>query len=73
MLRCLQWFFDKKLLKNCVALSLLHVIIFTVDRSFEIYGYLIFESFFSFCFWRKIVPFCFISHVNHETPNEASV
>ena len=72
MLRCLQWFFDKKLLRNCVALSLLHVIIFKVDRSFEIYGYLIFVSF-SILFWRKRVALSFISHVNHELPNEGKV
>ena len=72
MLWCLRWFFGKKLQKNCLVLSLLHVLIFKVDRSFKIYGYLTFVSF-SFFFRRKGVPLSFISQVNHETPNEARV
>ena len=72
MLWCLRWFFGKKLQKNCLVLSLLHVLIFEVDRSFKIYGYLIFVSFL-FLFQRKRVLLSFTSHVNHQTPNEAKV
>ena len=73
MLCCSHWFFGKKkLLKNCLALSLLRVIIFKTDRSFEIYDYLIFVSF-SILFRRKRVPLSFISHVNYELPNEGKV
>ena len=60
------------LLKNCVALSLLQVIIFKIDQSFEIYGYLISLSFI-FPFRQKRVPISFNSHVNHETLNEGKV
>ena len=65
-------FWLKTLLKNCVALSLLQVIIFKNDRSFEIYGYLISVSFI-FPFRRKGVPISFNSHGNHETLNEGKV
>ena len=58
LLSCLRWFFGKKITENWLALSLLHVLFFEIDRSFKIYGCLIFVSFF-FLFRRKKDPSLF--------------